>query len=60
MMKNIRFVINKNSKGFRITIVSSNGNKFNHAYNRKQSARKAIGSLIKHIHEGYYEVEDKT
>jgi len=60
MMKNIRFEIRENKRGFYITIVSSNGNKFNHAYNRKQSARKAIASLIVHIQEGYYEIEDKT
>ena len=60
MMKNIRFEIKKNKRGFYISIISSNGNKFNHCYDRKQSAKKSIKSLILHCSEGFYEVEDRT
>lgn len=59
-MKNIRFEIKKNKRGFFIRIVSSNGKVFNHAYNQKQSATEAVKSLILHIQEGMFEVEDKT
>lgn len=60
MMKNILFEVKKNARGYYIAIRSSNGNKFNHAYNRKYSANKAIASLVQHIQEGYYEIEDKS
>jgi len=59
-MKNIKFEIKKNSKGYYIGIKSSNGNKFNHSYNRKQTLRKSLRSFIIHIQEGYYDIEDKT
>ena len=43
--------INSTKTGHRLSIKSHNGKKFNHAYNRKADAKKALNNFLKQIKE---------